>query len=55
MRAAGETTQYSSFLVRRQTELTVREEGGDTRQLRLFGSLLEKDGVFKVFSFVVDD
>ena len=55
VRAAGETTQYSSFLVRRQTELTVREESGDTRQLRLFGSLLEKDGVFKVFSFVVDD
>ncbi len=55
VRATGETTQYSSFLVRRQTELTVRDEGGNTSQLRLFGSLLAKDGVYKVFSFVVDD
>lgn len=55
VRSLGEATQYNTYTVRRQTELTVRDERGDAIQLRLFGSIIEKDGVFKVFSFVVDD
>jgi hypothetical protein len=43
---AGETTRYASFVVHRD---------GLEQGLRLYGSTLEKDGVFKVFSFVVDD
>ena len=55
IRALGKTTQYKTFVVHRQTELTVRDEGGQERQLRLFGSMIGKDGAFKVFSFVADE
>jgi hypothetical protein len=52
---AGETSQYRSFLVRRDTVLMVRDAaGGPVQTLRLFGSVLEARGGFKVFSYVVD-
>jgi hypothetical protein len=35
--------------------LVVRDEAGAERRLRLYGSTLERDGRFKVFSFVVDE
>jgi hypothetical protein len=50
----GKTTPYDSYLVHRETELTIRDAEGE-RQLRLFGSVIEKGGRFKVFSYVVDD
>lgn len=50
----GETTPYASYLVHRDGELTIKDEEGVERQLRVFGSVLEKDGRFKVFSYVVD-
>jgi hypothetical protein len=49
----GGTTQYRTYLVHRETELTVRDATGESR-VQLFGSVLEKDGRFKVFSYVVD-
>lgn len=54
VRFLGETTQYESYLVRRKAEVTVKDAKGTEVQLRLFGSVLEKGGRFKVFSYVLD-
>ena len=51
----GETTQYDSYRVHRESELTVKDLNGSDRHLRLFGSVIEKDGRYKVFSYVIDD
>jgi hypothetical protein len=51
----GETTRYPSYEVRRETVLVVRDETGAVTDLRLFGSVIQKDGVWKVFSYVVDE
>ena len=51
----GDTTRYPSYVVYRETVLRVRDEAGAMAELRLFGSSLEKDGTWKVFSYVVDD
>lgn len=50
----GETTKYRSYAVHRKTELTVRAADGHEERLRLFGSILEQRGRYKLFSFVVD-
>jgi len=50
----GETTQYRTYLVHRQAVLTVRGGDGVQESVRLFGSVFEQDGRFKVFSYVVD-
>lgn len=55
IRYLGETTQYDSYRVHRESELTVKEPGGVARQIRVFGSVIEKDGRYKVFSYVIDD
>lgn len=55
VRFAGGTTAYDSYLVHRQTVLGVRDSTGAEVNLRVFGSVLEKDGRFKVFSYVVED
>jgi hypothetical protein len=52
---AGETTRYHSYRVHRDTTLRVRDAGGRVHDLRVFGAALEKDGAWKVFSYVVDD
>jgi hypothetical protein len=52
---AGETTRYATYLVHRETVLVVRNASGGEERLRVYGSTLEKDGAFKVFSYVVDD
>ena len=52
---AGETTRYPSYEVHRETVLRVRDEAGAVSELRLFGSSLQKDQAWKVFSYVVDD
>ncbi len=51
---AGETTDYGPFRVHRQTTLTVRRPGGQQAVVQLFGSMIEQDGRFKIFSFVTD-
>jgi hypothetical protein len=52
---AGEATEYDGVTVHRDTELLVRNGAGEERTIRLFGSTIEQDGRYKVFSFVVDD
>jgi hypothetical protein len=50
----GETTEYPTFSVSRQTELLVADQQGTEQRLRVFGSVLRVDGGVKVFSYVVD-
>ena len=50
----GETTDYGPFRVRRETVLTVERPDGGRGTLRLFGSMLEQDGRYQIFSFVTD-
>lgn len=54
VRFDGDTTRYGAFTVRRRSRVIVRDEHGEERQLRLFGSVLERDGRFKLFSYVAD-
>jgi hypothetical protein len=54
VRFAGQTSQYRTFLVRRDAVLTVTSSGTGTETFRLFGSVFEQGGQFKVFSYVVD-
>ena len=50
----GQTTPYETYRVHRETVLAVRDEAGGQQELALFGSILERDGEFKLFSYVVD-
>ena len=50
-----ETTPYASYRVHRRSEFHVRDAAGRGGTLRVCGSMIEKDGVWKVFSYVVDD
>jgi len=51
--AAGDEA-HASYVVHGDTRVTVRDEAGQERELKLFGSMLELDGRYKLFSFVVD-
>jgi hypothetical protein len=55
VRFAGETTRYPSYTVYRETVLKVRDDQAIEADLRVFGSSVEKDDTWKVFSYVVDD
>jgi hypothetical protein len=50
---AGETTDYGAFRVHRETTIDVRGPAGP-QTLKLFGSMIESAGRWKVYSFVVD-
>ncbi len=50
----GETTPYETYRVHREAVLDLLDEEGDELTLPLFGSILERDGEFKLFSYVVD-
>lgn len=50
----GETTDYGSYRVHRKTALTVRAPEGGKTVLRVFGSMIERAGRYKIFSFVTD-
>ncbi len=54
LRFAGGIEPHKSFRVHKETHLTIRDEKGDEKEMRLFGSMLEMDGQFKLFSFVID-
>jgi hypothetical protein len=41
--------------VHRDTTLDVTDPSGAERSIRVCGAFLEKDGVWKVFSYAVDD
>jgi hypothetical protein len=47
-------TDYRTYRVHRETTLRVRDDSGMELDLRVFGSMLEQRGVWKVFSYVVD-
>jgi hypothetical protein len=48
------TTQYAHYVVHREATFRVRNQSGVEERLRLCGSMLEKDGAWKVFSYVTD-
>jgi hypothetical protein len=51
----GRTTAYQTFAVRRDPMLRLRDRAsGETQELALFGSVLEYEGGFKLFSFNID-
>ncbi len=50
----GESTTYETYTVHRDSRLLIRGEDGAEEQVRLFGSILERGGEFKLFSYVVD-
>ncbi len=52
---SGGTTDYSGFRVHRDAVLKARDRAGHVMDLRLFGSAIEKDGAWKIFSFNIDD
>jgi hypothetical protein len=54
VRFKGETSRYANSTVHRDTTLKVRDADGTETDVRLFGSSLQKDGAWKVFSYVVD-
>ena len=53
VRFDDESREYA--FVHRETVLRVGNDAGAIEDIRLFGSSLEKDGGWKVFSYVVDD
>ena len=52
---AGDTSDYGHVRVYRETRLNVQDAEGFESTLRLFGSTIEQNGRYKVFSYVVDD
>jgi hypothetical protein len=55
VRFAREATKYSSYVVHRESVFVIRDSADAEAQLALCGSMLEKHGQWKVFSYVVDD
>jgi len=50
----GGTTKYETSVVHRDSRLEVRDADGKRDTIQLFGSVIQKAGGFKVFSYVVD-
>lgn len=48
-------TDYPGFTVHREATFHVRDSAGTELPLRVSGSMIEKDGAWKVFSYVIDD
>lgn len=48
------STHYATFAVHREPTVVVRDESGREHRLDLFGALLERDGRWKIFSYVRD-
>ena len=47
-------TSYGTYVVHRDAAFEVMSDSGAAENVRVCGSFLEKDGVWKVFSYVVD-
>jgi len=47
-------TQYGHYTVHREATFEVVDDSGVAETLRVCGSFVEKDGAWKVFSYVVD-
>ncbi|HEU4693859.1 MAG TPA: hypothetical protein VFS23_36090, partial [Vicinamibacterales bacterium] len=48
-------TDYWTYRVHREATMRVRDTGGGERDLRVCGSMLEQDGGWKVFSYVINN
>jgi hypothetical protein len=48
-------TDYRTYRVHREATLRVRDPHGMETDLRVCGSMIERDGAWKVFSYVVGD
>lgn len=48
------TERHQTYNVLQKPVVTVRDETGTESEMRLFGSMLEMDGQYKLFSFVGD-
>lgn len=51
----GEVTPYASYTVHRDAVFVVRHPDGTTEDLKVCGSFLERQGQWKVFSYVTND
>jgi hypothetical protein len=51
---AGETTDYGAYRVHRRSVVTLRDTAGRLETARVFGSVIEQGGRYRVFSYVVD-
>ncbi len=51
----GGKTEYPSYVVHRDATMRVRDASGVEQDIRVSGSMIEKDGAWKVFSYVVDE
>lgn len=51
----GDQTPYQTYTVHRTATFVVRDAAGQAHDLRLCGSMIEQDGRWKVFSYVVND
>ena len=51
----GDVTPYAHFRVHREATFRVRDAAGSETDIRVCGSMIEQDGGWKVFSYVVDD
>lgn len=54
LRFAKGTTTYKSFKVHEDTRMIVVDDGGKEQELKLCGSILEYQGQYKLFSFIID-
>jgi hypothetical protein len=54
MQFAKGTDAYKTYKVHKEAHLIVKGEKGVQQEVRLFGSVLEMSGQFKLFSFVID-
>jgi hypothetical protein len=49
------STDYGPYRVHRDATFLVRDATGETERLRVIGSMIETDGAWKVFSYIVDE
>jgi hypothetical protein len=50
----GETTRYETFNVHRDSIMVIQSEQGRVATVQFFGSMIERDGRYKLFSYNVD-
>ena len=48
-------SDYTTYRVHRETTFTVRDASAAQSTIRVCGSMFEKDGAWKVFSYMVDE
>lgn len=51
---SGERTDYETYRVSRKSIVVLKTADGQETRARWFGSIIEQDGRYKVFSYVVD-